>query len=90
MHRQFGKRVTIVIIKVKKWRNSLGIPIPQSIAKQLGIDKGSELELTVQGNNMVLKPVDRKPSLEELCSQITEDNKHEEVDWGKPEGKEVW
>ena len=28
--------------------------------------------------------------IEELVEQITPENRHKEVDWGKPVGKEVW
>jgi len=31
----------------------------------------------------------KKPTLEELIAQITPANRHAEVDWGKPRGKEV-
>lgn len=31
-----------------------------------------------------------KPTLEELVELITDDNKHEEIDWGKPTGNEIW
>ncbi len=28
--------------------------------------------------------------LQDLVGQITPENRHEETDWGKPKGKEVW
>jgi antitoxin MazE len=28
--------------------------------------------------------------LEDLLKDCNDDNRHEEVDWGKPEGKEIW
>lgn len=28
--------------------------------------------------------------LQELVDQITPENRHEEINWGKPAGKEVW
>lgn len=30
------------------------------------------------------------PSLEELVSKITAENKHDEIDFGKSEGNEIW
>ncbi|WP_306798706.1 AbrB/MazE/SpoVT family DNA-binding domain-containing protein [Oceanobacillus saliphilus] len=32
----------------------------------------------------------KDPTLEELLAGVTEENRHEEIDWGKPEGKEIW
>lgn len=31
-----------------------------------------------------------KPSLQALVARITPQNRHPEVDWGKPRGREVW
>ena len=30
------------------------------------------------------------PVLDQLLAQVTDDNIHKEVDWGKPVGKEIW
>lgn len=32
----------------------------------------------------------KKYTLEELTKDCKPENRHEEVDWGKPEGKEIW
>ncbi|WP_306798707.1 AbrB/MazE/SpoVT family DNA-binding domain-containing protein [Oceanobacillus saliphilus] len=32
----------------------------------------------------------KDPTLEELMAGVTEENQHEETDWGKPEGDEIW
>ncbi len=32
----------------------------------------------------------RKLTLEELVAGITDENRHDEVDWGPPVGNEVW
>ena len=37
-----------------------------------------------------LIPVSARPSLVELCGQITEDNRHPDTLWGQPAGKAVW
>lgn len=33
---------------------------------------------------------ERKEKLKKLISKITPDNKHKEIKWGKPVGKEIW
>jgi antitoxin component of MazEF toxin-antitoxin module len=33
---------------------------------------------------------DRKPTLEELVRAVTAQNRHPEIDWGQPVGKEYW
>jgi antitoxin MazE len=48
-----------------------------------------ELQLTADG--VLVKPRRRKRhSLSELVKGITNSNRHEEVAFGKPEGREVW
>jgi antitoxin component of MazEF toxin-antitoxin module len=42
---------------------------------------GTSVEVTVSR---------RKPTLEELVAGITDENRHDEVDWGPPVGNEVW
>lgn len=38
----------------------------------------------------VPKPKVRKYTLRELVSKITPKNRHKEVDFGRPRGKEMW
>lgn len=33
---------------------------------------------------------EEQPTLEELVARITDENRHPEVDWGQPVGKEEW
>lgn len=71
--------------KVQKWGNSLAVRIPSSIAEQLDLSQGSEVELSVENQSITVKPKKKKPTLEELVAQITPKNKHEEVDLGEKE-----
>ncbi|ASK62254.1 AbrB/MazE/SpoVT family DNA-binding domain-containing protein [Virgibacillus phasianinus] len=83
------KGVFSMTTKVQKWGNSLGVRIPQRVAERFDIENGSELELSVDEKGIILKPVVEDPTLEELLDQITEDNRHEEIDFGKSEGNEL-
>lgn len=75
---------------VQKWGNSLGVRIPKRVAEQLNVVNGSKLEFSIIDNKIVLTPIEKKITLEELMAQITPENQHGEVDWGKPEGNEIW
>lgn len=74
--------------KVQKWGNSLAIRIPSHVADQLSLQQGSEVELTVGEQEITLKPKYTKPTLEELLSQCTPENRHEEIDFGRA-GREL-
>ncbi|WP_010531722.1 AbrB/MazE/SpoVT family DNA-binding domain-containing protein [Lentibacillus jeotgali] len=75
---------------VQKWGGSLGVIIPKHLADQFGVEQGSKVEVSADRNGIFVKPVNNTPTLEELMSQITEDNQHDEIDFGKPEGGETW
>ncbi len=74
------------IVEIAKWGNSLALRIPQRIARELGINEGSKVNLSVVGGKMV---VARSYSLEEMCAQITKENNPVLEDWGIPVGKEI-
>ena len=80
-----------VATTVFKSGNSLAIRIPAMIAEKIRITQGSELDLMVNDNLTIeLVPRKKRPTLEELVSRITPDNRHAEIDFGGPEGNEVW
>lgn len=76
---------------IAKWGNSLAVRIPHHLAKQIQLNEGVEVDLTVVDGNLVIKPRTRKRySLDELVSAITPENVHAEVDSGAAVGHEVW
>ena len=74
---------------VRKWGNSLGIRIPNLIARELSLKDGSFVDVDNKGKEIIIKPI-KKNKLSEMLSQITEENIQEEIDWGKPVGEEIW
>ena len=76
--------------RIAKWGNSLGVRIPQAVARDLGLDEGATVEMRVSGKNLVLAPAHRDYSLQELVAGITAKNRHREIDWGAPVGHESW
>lgn len=75
--------------KVQKWGNSLAVRIPSNVAESVAIQQGSEMELSVGVNEIKLVPIKKKMTLEDLVSQITPENRHEEIGFGKA-GKELF
>lgn len=74
--------------QVKKWGNSLGIRIPKSVSDELLLREDSEVYLYVENDRLIIEP--KRKSLQTLVDDITEDNIHSEIEFGKPEGGEVW
>jgi antitoxin MazE len=77
--------------RVQMWGNSLSVRIPKAMAQELHLQPNSEVEMSLEASNLVIKPVTRPVyDLDELLSQVTPENLHGEVDWGPAVGKEVW
>ena len=74
---------------VQKWGNSLGLRIPNLIARELLLKNGSVVDISGNGKEIIIKPLQKK-TLSEMLDAVNEKNIHEEVNWGKPAGKEVW
>lgn len=77
--------------EIEQWGNTLAIRIPDDVAKRSSVHKGTLVDVTVEEGRIVATPIkNRKYSLEELVAKITDENRHEEVDFGPPVGKEIW
>jgi antitoxin MazE len=77
--------------KIQKWGNSLGLRIPRSFAEEAGVRVGSEVDLSIQDGDLVIKATKRtKYQLKDLLRKVTAKNIHEEIATGDPVGKEAW
>jgi len=71
-----------------QWGNSLAVRIPKSFAQQIDIEQGSEVEITVRSESIVIS----KPqyTLKKLLAKVTPENLHGETKTENPHGKEIW
>jgi antitoxin MazE len=76
--------------QVSKWGNSLALRLPRSVAREVRIAEGDTVQVTVAEGAVVIRPLPRRYSLDELVRRITPNNRHGESDWGGPVGDEVW
>lgn len=77
--------------KVQKWGNSLALRIPKAFALEVGLERDSEVDVSVQrGRLVVAPPAAPSYSLDELLAGVRPSNIHSEADWGRPVGKESW
>ena len=80
-----------MITRIQKWGNSLALRIPKAFAREIGLEQGASVEISLRQGKVVLEPVEALPlTLDELLDGVTEENLHREVDTGPPVGKEVW
>jgi len=76
-------------IKVQQWGNSLGVRIPKKIANSLHLVSGTEVEVTVNENAIVIK--NNYSDLDRLLQDINQSNIHkEEFVEEDRQGNEIW
>lgn len=76
--------------QLSKWGNSLGLRIPRSIAREMQIDEGDTVQLSVDDGTIVIRASRPRYTLDELVRRITPKNRHGKSDWGGRMGGEVW
>ncbi len=80
-------------VQINKWGNSLGFRIPRGIADSLDIKVGDTLELSPTEGGLLLKKAELKGkryALADILDSFTPSSVHPEVDFGVPQGEEVW
>ncbi len=89
-HGQGEDGIFVTSATLSKWGNSIAVRIPNQVVKQLHLQEGYELEVIVTNEqDIVLRPKQRletnedlRQHLEILLSNITPENRHDEIDWG--------
>jgi antitoxin component of MazEF toxin-antitoxin module len=55
-----------MITTIKRVGNSAGVIIPSALLKQMGLRVGTEIDLTVEGDTLKVKPVEPRRARSEL------------------------
>jgi antitoxin MazE len=75
---------------VKKWGNSAAVRIPAAVLKAARVEIDQEVDVREEAGGIAIGPVREKVyKLDDLLKGITKHNIHQEIDFGRPEGKEV-
>jgi antitoxin MazE len=75
---------------VKKWGNSASVRIPAAVMQAAHLELDETVDVREESGRVVIEPAQRKDyDLAELLQRITRKNLHDEVDFGKPVGKEA-
>lgn len=62
-------------VKVHKWGNSSAVPVPSYVREKLGIYNGSEVEIELTDDAMIVKPVkDNKDEIDPTFVEFLEEN----------------
>lgn len=72
-----------------KWGNSLAVRIPKPVVVEARMKEGDSLEIEAAEGRVELRRVTKIPTLAQLVSQITPENRYSEISSGAEVGKEV-
>lgn len=76
---------------VKKWGNSAAVRIPASVLAAAQVRLDQPVDVREEGGRIVIEPLRAiRYDIGALVAGITDDNRHEPVETGKPVGQEVW
>ena len=83
---------------VRKWGNSLGIRIPKAFLQDIQITENDPVDVLLEKEKIVIKKrsarkhkTTRERIKEFYGTEFFEKlTPQEEIDWGKPVGKEIW
>jgi antitoxin MazE len=76
---------------VKQWGNSAAVRIPLGVMQAMHLDLDATVDVREESGRIVIEPVHPKTfALGDLLKEITPKNQHAAIDFGAPEGKEVW
>ena len=75
---------------VQKWGNSLAVRLPKRIAEDTEVSEGISMEIRTENGKIILSPVKKEQTLEQLIELITPENLHTEFSTGKRVGGELW
>ena len=75
--------------KLVKLGNRLAVRIPKAVAAKAGMREGDSILIKALEGRIELHQYERIPTLEELVSQITPENRYGETEWGPDRGQEI-
>jgi antitoxin MazE len=79
-----------VNVLIKKWGNSASVRIPASVMAAAKLSLNQPVDVREERGRIIVEPIrSQNYDLAALIAGITDENRHEEVDFGAPVGKEV-
>lgn len=76
---------------VRRWGNSAAVRIPAATLDAAGLKPDDPVEVREENGRIVIEAArPAKLDLAALIEGITPENRHEEIDWGPPVGREFW
>lgn len=77
---------------IQKWGNSQGVRIPKIILDDVNWSENEQIDIIVEDNKIIIKKAEdkKRKNIKELFEDYDEEFEPENIDWGKPQGEEIW
>ena len=76
-------------VLIKKSGNSASVRIPASVMAAARLKLNQPVEVREEQGRIIVEPIrSHEYDLADLIAGITDENRHEEIDFGRPVGKE--
>ena len=77
---------------IRKWGNSPALRLPSALLTEAGLAVDERVRISIVEGAIQIEKVRRKPAyrLDELLAKATARSRHDEVEWGPPQGREAW
>lgn len=81
-----------MVTTIKRWGNSSAVRIPRAVLTKASVEEGMDMEvLSVNNGEILLRVIRKRKSIQELFADYDGGYlKTDEMDWGAPEGEEIW
>ncbi|MDP2834564.1 MAG: AbrB/MazE/SpoVT family DNA-binding domain-containing protein [Pseudomonadota bacterium] len=73
---------------LRKWGNSPAVRIPAAVMEAAHLTLEQTVEVKAMDGRVIIEPIAPTYSLDALLAGMTEENRHEVVDFGLPQGRE--
>ena len=76
---------------IQKWGNSQGVRIPKIILDTVKWEEDEQIIIIVDNGKLIMeKAKDKRKNIKELFADYQGNYEPIDVDWGNPEGNEIW
>lgn len=76
---------------IQKWGNSQGVRLPKYILEAVNLRENESIDIITDKEKIIIKKAaKRRKTIKELFANYHEEYQPIEIDWGKPEGREIW
>ena len=76
-------------VLLSKWGNSLGLRLPKALTAEIGVAEGQKVDVRAENGRLIVEPLRKRLTLEELMENVTPEAMREAWDWGEDVGREI-